>query len=543
MPKKFIERLEFSCKNIASLRAYRLTLHSGEVTEISGGNGRGKTTLLNMVKSTLSGGTCKLPDWLVTDFEDKGEFSSRIDGDVTVQRKINSGDTSATLTILNDRGEPVKRPKEVLCSLFGDGTYLDPCDLVQMKPIERTKAIATALEIDPLRANTLLQDITKVDYHIKHRDEIFVMIQEAFDAAYAQRKKVGSAADDAEAKADGVLAFVPPDWWDAKGQVDPPREPAALGDIYDRKSKAETRNAERERLAEDIAVSENYLMRLTEQLSIDQLRLDAHQSEALLLGEAEDTAPIEAEIARLTAELGQMRTRNLKRTSISEQVGSMTSTLTMATSRRDEYQRKLNENIAKERSLGGAEDVTALQSRIDAHESDMTTYKESLRQHGEISLRYRQAEELRDEANELREHHAELEAKVKKLSHLPVELLEGVPVPIEGMIISGDEIYLPDGDVLRKFGAFGDADQYRFAAMMAMKLAPVNVLCIDSIEKCDEERREQLYQLIAEEGFIGLTTRVTQGPLQTAVASRGPAWTEIGLPESAPDEDAMLPAA
>jgi ABC-type Na+ transport system ATPase subunit NatA len=525
MPDKFINRLDFEVKNIANLRFLRMSLQSGQVTEISGGNGKGKTTLMNLVKSTLSGGKCKLPEWLVTDFEEKGEFSSSIDGEVTVQRRVNSGETATALTVLNERGEPLKRPAEVLRNLFGDGTYLDPVDVVNMSPIERTKAIATALNIDPAKANALIQEVTGVDYKIKCREQIFPAIQQAHDSAYNLRRQVGNEAEAADAQAIGVLEFVPPDWWELKGEVPAPIPPTPLGDIYDKKSKAETRNAERQRLSETIGEQQQYLIKFTEQLSIDKMRLDASQSEALLLGQPEDTAPIEAEIARLTGELQEMRARNLKRTSISAQVGSMSSTVAMATVRLAEYQTKLDANLAQEKQLGGFEDVSALQTKIDAHEADMANYKEALRVHGERSLRYRQAAELRDKAEQLRIHHEELEKRVKRIDHLPVELLQGVPVPIPGMVISGDKIFLPDGDVLREFGAFGDADQFRFAAMMAMKLAPVNVICIDSIEKCDEDRRQQLYQLIADEGFIGLTTRVTKGPLQTAVAT-GPSWGE-----------------
>jgi hypothetical protein len=47
-----------------------------------------------------------------------------------------------------------------------------------------------------------------------------------------------------------------------------------------------------------------------------------------------------------------------------------------------------------------------------------------------------------------------------------------------------------------------------------MELAPVNILLLDGIEKCDEDRRLDLYRMAAEAGFIVFSTLVTRGPLK-----------------------------
>ncbi|MHB0938854.1 MAG: ATP-binding protein, partial [Armatimonadota bacterium] len=262
MPEKFIGHLTLELKNIACFREFKVDLRSGEVTEVTGGNGRGKSTLLTCLKNNVTGKPVSFPDWLVTDFENRGTVKASIDDRVTVSRDLTSGETASALALYDEHGDLLnggKKQMESLRSLFGDGTYLNPVEVVNMRPGDRTKAIATALPIDPRTAADALAAITGRPVEINTREQIFPAIQQAHDSLYELRRQKHVAYKDADAQADGVLSFLPAEWLDQKGQVPAPKEPEPLGDIYDRKKNAEIRNGERAQLMLDIAELEEII--------------------------------------------------------------------------------------------------------------------------------------------------------------------------------------------------------------------------------------------------------------------------------------------
>jgi hypothetical protein len=200
-------------------------------------------------------------------------------------------------------------------------------------------------------------------------------------------------------------------------------------------------------------------------------------------------------------------------------------------SRIESERTKLTTYQARERELGGIEDTTALQAQIDAHEQQMVEYKRALEVWGDTKRNHERYREYQEEARILWDAHAVLDAKVKAIDNLPIKLLQGVTLPIPGMVISGEDIFLPEGDKLFNLDAFGEADRYKYCTMLAMALAPVNLIVMDGVEKCDEDRRHELYQMIADAGFCAFSTRVTGGPLDVkpviVTAEAGPDWSEF----------------
>ena len=521
MPKRYVGHIQYEVRNIAAFTLRKIDLKSGQVTEVTGGNGRGKTTLATCLRSMVTGKPISFPDWLVRDFEKKGTLEINVDDEFSVRRELTSGETASDLSLYDEKNRPLNggnKPLQTLRSLFGDGTYLNPVEIVSMRPEDRAKAIAAALPIDPQTAAAALSAITGEPVEITTREQIFPAIQQAYDTYYELRRQKRVAYESADKQADGVLAFLPAEWSEQKGQVPAPVEPEPLGDIYDRKKNAEVRNGERAQLMQDIGELEDFIRKGDEQTAGDELRLSSLRGELQGLGtEEEDEAALEEQIWQLQAQLFDMKTRNGRRRTLASNIATAGNAIEQNKATLETYRARLKQKQDREFELGGLEDVTALQARIDAHEDQMTIYREALKVHGERYVRYQQVDELRENAENLRTEWRELQETVHQIEELPLKLLDGVPVPIPGMRIIGNQIYLPEGEgkdtVLRPFDAFGDADKLSYASDMAMELAPVNILIVDGTEKCDEERRMLLYRKAAERDFIVFSTLVTKGPL------------------------------
>lgn len=530
MPQRWITRIDLELENIALFREYTMELESGTVVEASGGNGRGKTTLLNAALIALTGKG--IEDFLVTYGEERGLIKTRIDG-LFIKRVIENGKTT-DLEVVDESGNIVKRPQTFLNNIFGAGAFLNPVEVVNMKPAERAKAVAAALDLDPAVAREKLEAITGMPVTITTREDIFPAISKAHDTFYEMRRQKRNDAEAAEAQAVGVESFIPKEWLDANGDVPPPVEPAPLGDIYDRKRSAEVRNAEREQLATDIAELEQVIRRGEEQTSGDELHLGELDTELQRLGLLEDEVALEEQIRRLQQQLADMRERNQRRRLLTGRIENARTAIAQNKARLDEYRERLTSKCRRERELGAMEDVSALQAQIDRHEDQMTMYRQAVAVHGERRVRYEQRDTLREKAAALQTEWEDLQAKVRAIDELPLQLLEGVKLPITGMQISGEDIFLPEGDKLLNLDAFGEADKYRYCTQLAMALAPVNLIVMDGVERCDEDRRRELYQLIADAGFVAFSTRVTGGALNVKPVAQA-ATNRTTIPEVCPN--------
>ena len=514
--QKIVNHLRLQLRNIASFRAFSFDLTAGTVTELSGRNGSGKTTALSMLRNNLTGKPCKVPDWMVTECEDSGDASLVVDEQVTVRRHIESGATATELTLIGERGLPMERPAETLKGLFGDGSYLNPVQLVEMSTKERTKAITQALSLDPVLASALLGEIMGEPVQIQYADAIFPAIKEAHDGLYEARRRKRAEAEAADAQAIGVLQYLPDEFKAAKEkgeEIPKPIQPASLGDTHDHKAKADARNNERRQLRENLGSTETFLTRMQNDLDGEEVAILNLSGELLLLGNAEDTAEIEEQIRQLQQKLTDTKQRNFDRAAKGRELAALKATHVESARRLADFQGRAKALQARADELGADEDVAHLQAAIDRYGDDMEVWQQAIREHGEKELRYSQADELKSKAAALWLEWGNLEKAVKATDDLPLKLLEGVALPIPGMLISGDRILLPDGESLRFFEQFGEGDRLRFAAQLAMSLCPVNVLLMDGVEKLDPDNRLVLYRAVAEQGFLALTTLAARGDL------------------------------
>jgi hypothetical protein len=540
--KRYIEHIELEVTNIGIFREFRIDLTSGAVTEISGDNGLGKTTLLKALKYNTSGGRCKVPDDLVHDGEQRGQITAKLDG-MTVERDINLGETATDLSLTDQDGTPMKRksPAALLEEMLGDGQHLSPMDLIAMRPDQRAKAIVMALDVNPTLAASLLQEITGKAWPIKGRDDLFAVLQQARESVAEQRRATREKKEAADMQADGVLGFLPVVWREAAGESDLPAKPVVpepLGDIYDKKRAVEVKNAERARVGDEIAELEALIRQHEETIAGHDLSASRLDESLLALGATEDEAALEEQIRQLQQQLADMRDRNMRRRQLYLQSDGARKSAHSLRETLAQHRLRLDAKQARERELGGAEDVSALQERIDAHEQRMAEYQSAVEVHGDYYSRWRQSDALRQSAKDLQTAWEQLQWQVEAIDRLPIKLLEGVPLPIPGMQFfgkDGADLYLPDGDALRKFDAFGDADQMRYAARLAMELAPINLLILDGVERCGKSRRLELYRMAAEAGFIVLSTRVTDDQRLIVSHFTADTLTADAPPPSGPD--------
>lgn len=135
---------KISIRNIMGVKEFELL--PGKVTEISGSNGTGKTSIMNALQSAIGGGHNK---FLISDGETEGEVVIELDDNTVIKKKISPEKSDLKVTI-DDRA--VSSPATLVSSLFGTG--FNPVKFLNMTDKERTKEILKALPI-PLDYNAL----------------------------------------------------------------------------------------------------------------------------------------------------------------------------------------------------------------------------------------------------------------------------------------------------------------------------------------------------------------------------------------------------
>lgn len=129
------------------LRAVGITVDAeGNLVEITGRNGQGKSSTLDAIMAALAGGR-SIPDQAVRKGHDRATITVKLAGHkgdqcYVVTRKITKSGQS--LTITTPDGEAVKSPQSVLDAMLGDLTF-DPMEFCAMEPraqVETIKAIA-----------------------------------------------------------------------------------------------------------------------------------------------------------------------------------------------------------------------------------------------------------------------------------------------------------------------------------------------------------------------------------------------------------------
>ena len=259
--------INLQAENLKRLVAVNIT-PDGNIVEITGKNGAGKTSILDAIYWGLTG-----KDGIQSTPIRKGEDHAIIKldlGDLKVTRKFKASDDggyTTSISVESAEGAKFPSPQSMLDALVGSLSF-DPLGFVRMKPADQLE--------------TLKQFVTGVD---------FAAIEKANKADFEERTILNRRAKEASAQADAVPLPGP-----KLAPIDESELVAQLESAGQVATEIERRRAARERAAESIATHLSDSKKLTAQAAalhaqIENLKREAAQiteqaSEELRLGNA-----------------------------------------------------------------------------------------------------------------------------------------------------------------------------------------------------------------------------------------------------------------
>jgi hypothetical protein len=475
---------------------------------VSGGNAKGKTTVLNAIRAALIGRGIDAKDIRLG--ADRAEVL--VDMDALSVRRVITPKTS-TVTVTNAEGFTAKKPVTFLQEIVG-GAAIDPVELFLAKPAERRKQILAALPVT-VTLEQLRQWAPTLPDNFDCSGHGLEVIERVRKIAYDQRTVANAAAKKAREDADRArdAANVA-----TKGLPATPVSVSEAQAATDRaKAKVTELEARRAAVASAIARTDGARAKVAE------LRAAA---DAIGFENVDDETIAAADARRSEAErrVGALRAALAEAEAIEREAKADVDALTrardiaMSASQRAADLRAqattLEETIGAATPTGPTDEEIAT-ARV-AVEAAITAGAEAMRAEESQKLSAR-ASELVTLADGAEREAARLDGMVKALANDAPAALLSTANAIAGLSLDGDDVLL-DG---KSIGALSGAEQLRFAVKIAKRAAGrVKILLCDGVERLDPDQMEQFVEFATDDDFQLLCTRVERGEMTVEAIER-----------------------
>ena len=518
----------------------------GNVNVISGGNARGKTSILEIIEKALYNTDRR--DKFVRTGAEKAYIEIETDDGMKVERTVNE-DGSSGVKVTRD-GIPVRAPQTFLDQLFGvtkerkDVFAFNPVDFMSKSAKEQSKILLSMMPI------TVSQSDMKEWFEgkappVNPNMHGLLVLKELEKYWYDARHEANGAVRATAAEVEALQRQLP-DNYDVTEW-----ENYSLMELSDKIRKGEQVNNYRKQakdLIDDLegkkkSINDKYDLQVKEQEELRDFKIQRAQKSVedqkqVIKDEIEgikgDIGSHRAEIERLRALIFDEETAiidcetkiQLKQKDLDNFDNSILATKT--------------ESITNETNIAVKGIEENRQKEVEAAEKRVTDAENYLAENPEIEIiplevKYTEAEKMKgfvEMAHNLQNVQTRLEnetAIAEKYDRFvdlcrkkPAELLKSIKLPVEGLSIGtvgeGDKeenIVLFEGQTLKQHNTAKQITTCINIAKAYAKDTPLKLICVDRIESLDEDAREEFFrQIEADDEYQYFVTLVTKGDMK-----------------------------
>jgi hypothetical protein len=450
---------ELSLANLMTLTEYEFK--PGQLTEISGGNRAGKSTVLRAILSLLQGAADVR---MVQNGQGSGQVQIIFDEGSQATLRMDA-DADRRLVVRGPGGKvlPGGKPQAFLRGLID--RLVNPLELLRedLKPEDRLRWVLEALP-----ASTTAERLREVcgfgelrDYQVAPAEHALLAIDRVYSRLYSERGAINSERDEKRKAADEMSRALPP------GAEEMPDYAAKV-----------------ERLAGELA-------RLNAQESTNTERAEGLLREEIQAAEAEyssQRAGIIGEANRKIAELKLLAERDV------------------AAARQAADQRIGEARILKGQAVATAAETIA--ESLRACSVDLEIARAKLSESERIKNLLALVDAARRRAATLDSDSAVRTKALRNLDRLKVDLL--AQMPLEGIDVRGGE--LNKGGVA--WPLLNTEQQIDLAVdLAALRAGKLGLLLVDGLERLDADRQDLFWRKASTTGLQYIASCVTKGPL------------------------------
>jgi hypothetical protein len=506
-----------------------LSLNPGKVNVISGGNERGKTSILEAIEKALY--NTKRRARFVRTGADKAYIELETDNGINIRRTVKEDEAGLDegSVKVTQGGVPVKAPETFLKDLFGSNGKrgrevfaFNPVDFMQKKDTEQTDILLGLLPIIVTAKQALewFGEAPKVSYE-KHGLQVLKDLEQWFyDARREANARVKAVEDECAAVAKRL-----PDNYEVGAW-----EKVNLGELFAELNYAKETNRDIVELrkvidgypmaAEDI----NNKYALKEKEAQENEDAEYGQARVAIESDKKDLAlqidVVDEEIKMLQERIQklvnekealQAKIKSLDEVSLVERKAALAQItkdrlLTIADQRKKELVKLENEKHQAEFFLDThtSIDIAPINNRC-AEAEHLKSFIPLAREVGALQARLEKEQAVADNYDKCVEA-----ARLK-----PHELLATVELPIKGLGVDGRGIVTINGLPLSNLSTAKQVTTCLDIARVLAKDNPLKLICVDKLEHLDETVRVEFYkQIEADPDFQFFVTEVTDGELK-----------------------------
>lgn len=446
----------------------------GSSVELTGGNGTGKTSVIDAIKYALTNDSER--EYIIKQGASEGEIIIETDTGLYIDRRKRTN--KADYKSVKDGGQEVSGPESMLRKLFTP-LQLDPVKFIQMDKKEQNRTILDLIEFD-WDLNWIREQFGEIPRDVNYDQNILQVLNDiqSDNGYYFQtRQDVNRDLRNKRAFVEEIAASIPAGYEAEKWET------YDLGTVYRRIEKAKEVNSriERAKLFKD---------------SYDN-KVRGYQAEKEIQISAEKEA-IAAERDNLTSTIERLK---------AEIKAAEDKLLTLDDRLEDKVQlaeSRYNEKIAKLDS-----DMKTADEYIGRVPIDVSGDQEEVRTAEEMKKHlneYHRMQSLEEDCAMLQAESAELTRKIELARNLPGKILETATLPIDGLTVE-DGIPLIHGLPVSNLS---EGEKLNLCVDVALaRPNNLQIILIDGAEKLSDENRKKLYNKCREKGLQFIATRTT----------------------------------
>jgi hypothetical protein len=499
-----------------------LAINPGKVNVISGGNERGKTSILETIEKALY--NTKRRARFVRTGADKAYIELETDDGISIRRTVKEDEAGLDegSVKVTKAGVPVKAPETFLKELFGsngkhshDVFAFNPVDFMQKKDTEQTDILLSLLPIKVTSqdAQAWFGEAPKVNYE-KHGLQVLKDLEQWF---YDARREANARTKATEDECAAVAKRLPDNYevevW----------EKVNLGELFAELNAAQETNRD---IVESRKVIETFpagVEAINNKYALQEK--EAQDQEAAEYKEAKNS--IEAQKAALQEQIDriniQIKDLEKKRDALSLEIDGLDR---FNLKEKKEALAKITKEKLRNIAENKKEELARLESKkktaeffLDVHQPiDIAPINNRCTEAEYMKSFIPLAKEVGALAVRLKEEEATAEHydKCVETARLkPHELLATVKLPIKDLGVDGRGIVTIKGLPLSNLSTAQQVKTCLDIARVLAKDNPLKLICVDKLEHLDETvRAEFLQQIEKDQEFQFFVTVVTDGDLK-----------------------------
>lgn len=458
-------------KNLFGIKEIEL---DGSSVEITGTNGKGKTSIIDAIRYALTNSSNR--DYIVRNGETEGEIIIETDTGLTLDRKKRT--TQADYKSLKEGNRVVTSPESFLQTLFSP-LQINPVEFIAMSKHEQNRIILNLIEFD-WDINWIVAQFGELPPNVNYDQHILSVlndIQSESGYYFQRRQDINRDIRNKRAFVEDIAKDIP-----ANYQAD-------VWESYDMNAKYSElteANSYNDKIQRAKMFRDSYQNKVRGYQADRDIAISNHEK-AIATERDELTSRIERLKAEIIAAQDTLATLDEK---LSDKKAVEQSAYEVKVAQLDK-----DMSIADEYADKQPKDVSIITAEIETAKAMIKHLNE-----------YRRMKTMQDEIYSLSSMSEELTRKIELARTLPGEILRTATIPVDGLTVENG-VPLVRGLPVSNLS---DGEKLDLCVDIAIsKPNSLQLLLIDGVEKLGEDNRKKLYKKCKDRGVQFIATRTT----------------------------------